>query len=725
MAGQPIRRTALGHEPGSAKSVLSRALVDEHHVRVSSGTVEPVPHICYFFFKDDDSTQNSAEAALYALHHQLLLGIPSAMKHAIPIYEEKGEALVGSVPALWSLLETIINDPETGDVRFVLDALDECDEISRNGLIERIAAFVTGKIGRPCKAKFLLTSRPYPEIENSFRYNMENVEQINLRPGDDSYVTIYREINLATEQRVRRLFRGFKNPPCDAVQQSDIKELKAKRNTTYLWVSLVLNDLARTTSSREEDLLRFINQFPRNLDAAYVKLLNRILPQHQKEARDLFHVVLVAKIPLSLGEMDTALAIADGKLKPGGAPSDLKLKGDEELEEHIKAISGSLISIINGDIYLLHQTAREFLTARDNTALAYYDDRRLKAPHWEGSFDPKESHRLLSRICMTYLLVDELNKEAETTQREEDSDPLCVLRGRTPWNVRNAIEVWDLQFPFLRYSRRHWDWHYQHCRDESDTLVALGEQLCQVGHMIQFRFIYDDYRHGIFYNEWPIQLTPLEVALRAKAPLLVEAMVRRGAVTRPESLAEFTVAMMDIGSVNLANIMVTNMTPEDRHKSLEFACRGGTEQIVRNLIDTELFKPDSACLLAALDGIDTIGSWFKFEKRVSIIKLLLVGGADKTLLDEAEQALLQLVLAMDSRDLETASPIIMEWVNSNHSSAGHDKTTFEFIINFGDRDEIWGRTDRWFDIRCQIMSVFQSICDYHLEARRRMGIRRI
>ncbi|KAK4215150.1 hypothetical protein QBC37DRAFT_282321 [Rhypophila decipiens] len=299
-------------ELGAGKSVLSRALVDETLI-CSDSTVEPPPAICYFFFKADDSTQDTAEAALCALLYQLLLARDWAMDHATEIHKKKKDALSGSLPALWSLLEKVVADPRTGSVCFVLDALDECDEISRNDLIERIASFVTGEIGRPSKAKFFLTSRPYPEIENTFRSSMENVDQINLRPEDDSYRTLKSEINLAIEQQVRRLFKGYRYPPSDAVQRHVIDALRDKDNLTYLWVSLVLNDLGRTRISQEERLVQFINRFPRNLDAAYVKLLDRVLPQEQEEARTLFHIILVANKPLTLDEMDIALVPANGQ----------------------------------------------------------------------------------------------------------------------------------------------------------------------------------------------------------------------------------------------------------------------------------------------------------------------------------------------------------------------------------------------------------------------------
>ncbi|KAM7184269.1 hypothetical protein V8F33_013083 [Rhypophila sp. PSN 637] len=624
---------------GSGKSVLSRALVDESLV-CSHFPVDLPPVVCYFFFKDDDASQNTGEAALCALLHQLLSARGSTLRHDFPQFHRKQEALRDSLTDLRAILETIAQDPATGSVICILDALDECEETSRNDLIERILRFITCGTGRSTRVKFLLTSRPYPEVETYF----EGAWAIRISA----------EIKLSIQQQVTEIFASRQYRPSDATQRRIIDTLQDKGNLTYLW--------------------------------------------HQREARILFQVVLVAKRPLSLREMDIALAIADGKLKPGGSHSGMKLKGNEGLEEYIKTISGSLISIVKGNIYLLHQTAREVLMARENAALAYHDDKRLKAHHssWEGSFDPKESHYLLSGICMTYLLVDELNKEAETTRREED----IYERVRSSWGA-TQYTLWERQFPFLWYSRTHWHWHYQHCQDDSDTLVALGEQLCQVGRTIRFQVISDDRRQLTFPKESPAQLTPLEVALRYEVPLLVEAMIRRGAITSPEFLAEVTEDTIVLKSVSMVKILVTNMTPEHLYKSLEFACVGGNEKMVRYLIETGLVKPDSDCL--QYQRIEVMAS---AEEWVSILKLLLAGGADETLLDEASQGQIRLFLAMDSRDLETASPFIMEWVHSNLSS--EDKRhVFSFIIEFG--DSIWGETDRWVGIRRQIESVFHSI----------------
>ena len=52
-------------------------------------------------------------------------------------------------------------DLETGDIIYILNALDECKENSRYQLLEKLVSFSKIEAQQsPCKLKFLMTSRP-------------------------------------------------------------------------------------------------------------------------------------------------------------------------------------------------------------------------------------------------------------------------------------------------------------------------------------------------------------------------------------------------------------------------------------------------------------------------------------------------------------------------------------------------------------------------------------
>jgi hypothetical protein len=108
-------------DPGCGKSVLAKYLVD---CFLPGQPLPGSPTICYFFFKDQD--QNTVCQALCALLHQLFSQKLDLIHHAMTEYDKTGEGLINATESLWSVLLHVMQDPKTGPVITILDALDEC-----------------------------------------------------------------------------------------------------------------------------------------------------------------------------------------------------------------------------------------------------------------------------------------------------------------------------------------------------------------------------------------------------------------------------------------------------------------------------------------------------------------------------------------------------------------------------------------------------------------------
>ena len=107
-------------DPGSAKPVLSKSLIDIELESTSSRTT------CYFL-QNDAPDQWSTSKALCALLHQLFSLKPVRLKYALPAFRENKDKMCGLSSLLWEVLEKATADPETGEVICVVDALDECE----------------------------------------------------------------------------------------------------------------------------------------------------------------------------------------------------------------------------------------------------------------------------------------------------------------------------------------------------------------------------------------------------------------------------------------------------------------------------------------------------------------------------------------------------------------------------------------------------------------------
>ncbi len=387
-------------DPGCGKSVLSRALVDEDLLKPNS----PTTSVCYFFFKDDDSNRQDCANALCALLHQLYVKKPSLLRYAKIEFQKYGEHLRNMFNKLWDILEKTAADPEAGEIVCVLDALDECSKKARETLIDRMAHFYSSRDKYHIKLKFLATSRPYLDIERAFRNVIEDMRSISLK-GEDESGTISKEIDLVIHERVPRLC-GAHCPPLEPeVQNALILRLRKFEHRTYLWLHLTLDVIRDTLESTIPRLERLVNRLPRTVEEAYEKILEKVNASgYAQEARNLLHIVVAAVRPLTLAETRIALAINEKIEYEGPCQSynHLELQSEEAFRVRIRAMCGLFVSIVDSKLYLIHQTAREFLipknlsnesTSLNNPALGI----------WKHSLIPAESNLIVLRMCLYVL----------------------------------------------------------------------------------------------------------------------------------------------------------------------------------------------------------------------------------------------------------------------------------------------------------------------------------
>lgn len=121
----------------------------------------------YFFFKDDSAEQQSAVHALCALLYQLCISKPALLGILAEAYRRNGSTLMLSFSWLWDLFMELTEDRQAGEVVCVLDALDECRLEERQIRIDHLNDFHL-KEQSIRKLRFLITSRPYLDVEERF-----------------------------------------------------------------------------------------------------------------------------------------------------------------------------------------------------------------------------------------------------------------------------------------------------------------------------------------------------------------------------------------------------------------------------------------------------------------------------------------------------------------------------------------------------------------------------
>jgi formylmethanofuran dehydrogenase subunit D len=467
----------LSAGPGCGKSVLSRALIDEKLV----GTEQHA--LCHFFFKENEE-QNNALTAMCALLHQLFWAhkddadflrrqIDSAIRKC-------GPGLKNDFEELWQVFISAATDPSAKDIICVVDALDECRKSDRDKLIaclERFYGRPSNEADRGSKLKFFVTSRPYPEIELKFSNLTRGFPTIRLADDNESG-KITREIGLVIDARVKEI--GERRGLRDDVQLALQMRLCEIPNRTYLWLHLALDQVENGMGKTEKRLLKLIETIPTTVDDAYEKLLTRC---EQKETKRVLHIIVAAQRPLTLGEIDVALEI-DAALENDENPTsyqDLDLCGQEDRKQWIRECCGLFVSVVDSRVYLIHQTAREFLVRKNSE--------RSGLQGWKSSISLQEAHRVLSNTCVTYLLFSELQK--------------CHLRIPNILDMRRRdVSEYLKKHAFFDYSATHWISHVKVARHNSSFWISKTAKLCDIGDgqdCVWFRVYYHMVSSSLWY----------------------------------------------------------------------------------------------------------------------------------------------------------------------------------------------------------------------------------
>lgn len=339
----------LSADPGCGKSVLSKYLIDRKGEVLTLG--KQTPTVCYFFFKDGDIDRNNGAKAICALLHQLILQQPHLYQHAKEDFRTKNENFLADLGALWNIFLKATEDQKLTETICVLDALDECQESSRKALLTKLIQLYRRldlvNDTRPI-LKFLVTSRPEIGIVRDFR----NYTNVRLR-GEEESEQITREIDLVIHAKIQELEHTLNLS--ESLKSDLLHNLSEVRHRTYLWLHLTFDAIQKKLWLSNDEVSTIAHSIPGDIPQAYRAILNK--SPDEKKARRLLHIILAATRPLNLHEINVAMVME----KPYKAYEDLHIWPSEDCEVIIKNICGLFVSVVDSQVYLIHQTAREFL----------------------------------------------------------------------------------------------------------------------------------------------------------------------------------------------------------------------------------------------------------------------------------------------------------------------------------------------------------------------------
>ena len=550
-------------DPGCGKSVLASFLIEKLEQLELQKTVPGT--VCYFFFKDNIQ-QNSALLSLRAMIHQIFTAKPSLIAIAVAELQIKGEKFVESFGTMWKIFTTAIAS-SGGNVICVFDGLDECEEPTRDLLINSWATSYAQENQSNQVLKFIVTSRPQLSIERLF-YDLPHTR---LRFEDQPSSTS-RDIKLVVRARVKAI--GERRGITHDGQTDLVNRLINNAGGTFLWASLILADIEKSARLSTAALKELLANVPTTLDEMYEKILER--SSNRQDAQTILHMVVAAVRPLTLKEMNVAFNITDQQHE--------ELELEPNIHATIRELCGLFVKVLNQRIYLIHQTAKDFLTKQSTES-----SRLASLGLWKNSLHPAESHLVIAERCIWYLSMTLFKDRLIHVDSESNVE-----------QIENAIKQCTKDHDFLEYAAKHWATHFKAANlAETPDVVTLALNLCEAQTERFKTWFSVSWSHSSFYN-MPKISTTFTAAVYLGLDIVVRQLIENGIDVNSRTADDYQTALawavarnqQAVVTLLLENGADANCKDQLGRTPLWLAASRGNVSIVEHLLEQEDVDPN-------------------------------------------------------------------------------------------------------------------------------------
>ncbi|CAK7233328.1 hypothetical protein SBRCBS47491_008571 [Sporothrix bragantina] len=281
---------------------------------------------------------NHAADVLRGLIFMLVKQKPALVSYVRDKYDDVGKRVFedsNSWEALSKIFTNMLSDERLAGAILLVDALDECTS-DRSKLLALIS--------QPSRAKWIVSSRNWPAIVEGLASVQQQV-QLRLELNKDSVSTA---VDAYIRHKVDQLAvqKLYDKDTKSAVHQ----HLAANAEGTFLWVALVCRALA-DPKMRKRHARDTVKTFPPGLPALYHCMIEAI--QDSQDADVCWDILAIASTvyrPIAVDELRVLSTLLD----------NLDAK---DLEEVIQSC-GSFLTLREGILYFIHQSAKEHLVTQ-------------------------------------------------------------------------------------------------------------------------------------------------------------------------------------------------------------------------------------------------------------------------------------------------------------------------------------------------------------------------
>ena len=575
--------------------------------------------ICSYFCVSGNGGLTSGAALLQGLlldivsqRHDLIHHLLSNLGHSPPwLYKD-----------LWRVFQAILDDPRSSGVYVMIDAIDECDVQSRTAFLRDLTIYLEQ---RSCSSSihvnFVVSSRlfkykilaKHPALTSAMMLDEDAVLQKYIRNDIRRYV-LDGLIDLVDDGRL------FSDDASEtSLKLESLADTVATRSAgSFLWASLVLQEVQKRSYIRHGDLETFIAECPPDLNGVYYKSLMEVHYLSREAAVKSLRILLAAKRPLKLAEFKTAFVLKE---------RDHTLRTLEEAVEKeqgtipwLQDCLGIMVRIDGSTIALRHESVRAFLLGGLAVPRDTEQQRSLKHNtdvQKAFSMSMQDAESTLAACCIYYLQAWEFNQKKRAGEHDvelwDDSGlgAISISPTEKPTNNPsstpesagpNPLEAYHTETgpsaPFLDYAASNWGCHYASADAAGESLTDAVLKLSTVPNLL--RNWSERYKRLYWgYNDLPESLNALIVAAYFGQTFMARRLISNDEYQSSWSLALTWAARM--GHASIVKLLIEYGTPcvgalLDGRTAFSWAAVGGFVEIVDTLLqyDQDLINEQDA-----------------------------------------------------------------------------------------------------------------------------------
>ncbi|KAI5836934.1 hypothetical protein DFP73DRAFT_620676 [Morchella snyderi] len=470
--------------------------------------------VAYFFCDDKREEQNTAISILRSLIYQILSQAPSLYQYIPREYLPDSESkFTWGFGSLWQVFECLVKNKDGLEIFCVVDALDECEEETRDKFLENLRKLFEGPVFDIANHNFKMITTSRPELPSTRDLPVLTTILLEDRNKND----ILQYIN----DHVSRLAKRKKLP---GNLENDIQRaLLDGAGGMFLWVSLTLYRLEKSPGTSASSIRAQLKELPKDIPAIYASILEEIDFALREQAKRILEWVNLSKRPLSVEELKIVIALKVQREHTSIAIMQEHVENN--LDHFFGSLFGPLLKIERDTVRFVHQSVKDFL---GNLELM----RRFDSP--EGAVSVrngvtaseqypvsafhstyKDANLHLAIDCLTFLSSEEF----EMRESQDALEYHSRLSG----------------YPFLEYAATRWPEHVNETDRRGDQ--ELVEAFLRLAHsdskMNSAYQIYHEYEeHGkSSVSRMPQfqQTPPLQICASLGFTEFVKALVKDGA----------------------------------------------------------------------------------------------------------------------------------------------------------------------------------------------------